>query len=374
MLQIWKRRCRAMGVVLLAVLGMAAAGLLLLTVREYRPKAVQDAKEMGNQAKQSVAVGDTVTVLSFNTGYAAQDKYHDSKLDGGKNKVPKSRKMVEENVRGISEILRREDTDVVFLQEVDKDSRRSFYVDESRCYASLLKERQSFYATNYQCDMIASPWPVVGRVKAGLMTLSRFEASQAERVSLPEAKRWPQKLFSLKRCLLVTRIPLANSERELVLINLHLDAYGDGNNRAAQTEFLYDMLNWEYAAGNYCIAGGDFNQMFENVPEDLYPLKITKHFLPGLLTYEGLIGEWVMANDPSVPTSRLLNEPYDPESENTQHYVIDGYLVSPNIKVEQVETLDEGFAYTDHNPVKLQVRLLEEENQWFLEEEPEKNK
>jgi hypothetical protein len=39
--------------------------------------------------------------------------------------------------------------------------------------------------------------------------------------------------------------------------------------------------------------------------------------------------------------------------------VIDGFLVSPNVRVESVETLDEGFACTDHNPVLLKVSLEE---------------
>lgn len=38
-------------------------------------------------------------------------------------------------------------------------------------------------------------------------------------------------------------------------------------------------------------------------------------------------------------------------------YTIDGFIVSPNVEVTSVETLDAGFAYSDHNPVKLQVKL-----------------
>ena len=58
-----------------------------------------------------------------------------------------------------------------------------------------------------------------------------------------------------------------------------------------------------------------------------------------------------------MPTCRLLNEPYDPASENTQYYIIDGFILSPNVTLNTVETLDAGFVYSDHNPVLLNVTL-----------------
>ena len=44
----------------------------------------------------------------------------------------------------------------------------------------------------------------------------------------------------------------------------------------------------------------------------------------------------------------------------SQHYVIDGFILSPNVELVSVNTLDEGFTYSDHNPVKLQVKLSSE--------------
>ncbi|MBR3175245.1 MAG: endonuclease, partial [Oscillospiraceae bacterium] len=62
--------------------------------------------------------------------------------------------------------------------------------------------------------------------------------------------------------------------------------------------------------------------------------------------------------DLSTPSCRLLNQPYNPaDTENTQHYVIYGFIVSPNITVTAVETLDLGFENSDHNPVFMTVNL-----------------
>ena len=64
------------------------------------------------------------------------------------------------------------------------------------------------------------------------------------------------------------------------------------------------------------------------------------------------------AYDCSAPTCRLLNRPYDPaEDETTQFYVIDGFIISPNVRLDGVETVNLGFENSDHNPVKLSVSL-----------------
>ncbi len=36
--------------------------------------------------------------------------------------------------------------------------------------------------------------------------------------------------------------------------------------------------------------------------------------------------------------------------------VIDGFLVSPNVEIASVKTLDLGFAHSDHNPVRVKLR------------------
>ena len=66
---------------------------------------------------------------------------------------------------------------------------------------------------------------------------------------------------------------------------------------------------------------------------------------------------WQYVFDASVPSCRLLNQPYDPEDEGTQYYVIDGFVVSPNVVIDSVKTVDLKFANSDHNPVEVVVKL-----------------
>jgi hypothetical protein len=122
---------------------------------------------------------------------------------------------------------------------------------------------------------------------------------------------------------------------------------------------LIDFLKAEYAKGNYCIAGGDFNQTFSGVGERVFRIKDDKRFLPGVLSPDMLPAGWRFVTDAATPSSRLLNEPYSGDPETTQLYVIDGYILSPNTEAVSVDTVDAGFRYTDHNPVLLEVALRE---------------
>ena len=62
--------------------------------------------------------------------------------------------------------------------------------------------------------------------------------------------------------------------------------------------------------------------------------------------------------DNRVPTCRSLDRPLAGASaEGFQFYLIDGFIVSANVRADSVETLDYGFVSTDHNPVRLSFTL-----------------
>ena len=61
--------------------------------------------------------------------------------------------------------------------------------------------------------------------------------------------------------------------------------------------------------------------------------------------------------DDRLPSCRSLDRVYDKEDPSFQYYIIDGYLVSDNLTVENLETVDLGFENSDHNPVRLRLRV-----------------
>ena len=339
---------------LVLIAAILAGGLIgYLTVTEYTPAHAENAQRGAVSVQQKLS-GHSLRLLTLNTGYGGLGEEADFFMDGGSGVNPDDEKTVTYNMMGIECILEDADADVILLQEVDTDSARSFGRNQWLQYEYDLKNYESRYALNYSCDYV--PYPVtnpMGRMHSGLATYSRYDISSATRYSLPCPFTWPTRIANLKRCLLVTRIPIANSEQELVIINLHLEAYDDGEGKAAQTEQLLSLMREEYAKGNYVIAGGDFNQAFPGTTSR-YPISEDSEWKPGLL--DTLSGGWKYTYDDSAPTCRSLDAAY---SDSSQLFVIDGYIVSPNVQVDRVKTLDEGFVYTDHNPVLLEVTLLQ---------------
>lgn len=77
--------------------------------------------------------------------------------------------------------------------------------------------------------------------------------------------------------------------------------------------------------------------------------------MPPSMSFDYTPENWLWAYDPDVPTNRHLETPLD---ENTFRTVIDFFLISPNIKLLKINTIDTKFEYSDHQPVKMQVELM----------------
>lgn len=343
---------KAAGCVVAGLVLIVAAGVAYLTVREYRPKPVEHVEPAGGG--RIPAQGDKVTLLSYNTGYAGLSRDEDFFMDGGSKVQPESRELVEQNLQGIAGILSEQQADVYFLQEVDRDSKRSYHIDEQSYYEKALG-LTGMFACNFKCDFVPYPLPPIGKVESGLVTFTDLEVTGASRIALPESFSWPVKTCNLKRCMLETRIPVEGTDKELVLINFHLEAYDSGEGKIAQSKMLAGKLREEYEKGNYVIAGGDFNQTFDWI--DKYPIHNQDNWVPGKVSREDLPAGFDYAAADNVPTCRLLNGPYSGNYQESQVYVLDGFIVSDNLRVEQVENLDTGFVFADHQPVRLTVEL-----------------
>ena len=339
--------------VILLVVVIAVSGLIaFLTLTEYRPKDIEAVPVKG--AGAGAVPAENLSVLCWNVGYGGLGAAEDFFMDGGTRARPDSRETVNTYLEGIRKsIIEDWPSDLVILQEVDSNSSRTYSVDET----GILSKATSAYALNYSCPFVPVPFPPMGKVHSGLLTTTDYEIREAERVALPCPFSWPLSTANLKRCLLVSRLPVEGRDKELVLVNLHLEAYDDGEGKIAQTNQLMDYLQKEYLNGNYVIAGGDFNQLFPG-SLDVWPNTHSENWVPGTLETESLPEGFQYICDISVPTCRLLNQPYNPtDTVNTQYYVIDGFIVSPNVTVNTVETLDFGFQNSDHNPVYITVSL-----------------
>ena len=345
------------GIILLC----AAALIIWLSVTEFTPSDVTDVKIEANSEVSGVSpfLDEEFSVISWNIGYAGLGKNADFFMDGGENVTSGDQDTVSDTLLGVYKTLysSSEPSTVFMLQEVDTDSTRTYGKNE----ADVLGINNNAYALNYSCKFVPYPLPPIGKVNSGLLTTTVYDIDSAERISLPCPFKWPVSTANLKRCLLVGYLPIAGTDSKLVIVNLHLEAYDDGEGKIAQTKQLREFIQSEYEKGNYVIAGGDFNQIFPG-GLDAYPNNHKDLWEPGTISDDIMPEGWTLAYDLETPSCRLLNQPYDAsDTENTQYYVIDGFILSPNVELLSVNALDEGFTYSDHNPVKIQVKLTSQD-------------
>ena len=330
----------------------------ILYVSEYKPNPVEQLG-VDEVPEDQIPLHEPITLMTYNIGYGALGDNADFFMDGGKSVKTATQDRVYENMDEIVSATEEMNPDIIFYQEVDENSHRSSHMNEVNYLEWAFPDYETAFAYNFRVWFIPYPLPPIGKVNSGIMTLSRYEIEEAERVSLPCPFTGIERLGNLKRCLLVAHLPVEGSDRELTLINLHLEAYDDGEGKAAQTEKLREVLQAEYEKGNYVIAGGDFNQVFSGVDPDIYPVR-EGYWQPGVIQEGDFSDDWQFVMDPSMPTCRSLDRPYAGADPDTfQYYMIDGYILSSNVKLIGVETQNLGFVSSDHNPVLMQVVLEE---------------
>lgn len=326
--------------------------LIVLTCLDYKPEPIENVENFGNNPTVSI-VKDEFSILTWNIGYAGLGEESDFFFDGGVG-VRQSEEITQKNEDGISNFLVENDSiDFFILQEVDKDSRRTYYKDQTQVFKEKLPNKTALFAVNYDSPFV--PQPIgnpYGKCYAGIMSMSNYSSTLNQRIALTPDASWPIGLFMLDRCLLESSYPLPNG-KELVVINMHLSAYDDGTVKKEQMEKLKSIILEQYAKGNYVIVGGDWNQY---PPGYTIPVMKQKDAIAQIAVDKDFPeADWNWGVDLLTPTNRKLETPFDPEK--TDQIVIDFFLTSPNVEITSVKGIDLNFKYSDHQPVIMKFKL-----------------
>ena len=347
--------------VVIAFVAFIAACLIVFTAAEYRP-ADEESIEIKTASQTSLETAlptdEELTILSWNIGYCGLSDDADFFMDAGNGVYAKDEATVNNNLENIESIIAKQDADIILIQEIDLDSTRSYHVNQIEDFTeNAFTDYASTFAYNFKVLWMPFPIPPYGHIQSGILTLTNVQPTEATRIQLPCPFSWPYRILQLKRCLDVERIPVENSDKELVLINLHLEAYDEGEGKIEQTKMLAEIMQAEYEKGNYVIAGGDYNQSFSGTDTSMYPVESEEYLQCGILDESVFSTNFSFYMDNTLPSCRSLDRAYDKTDENFQYYLIDGFIVSDNVEVKNMETMDYGFQYSDHNPVKMSVRL-----------------
>ncbi len=196
--------------------------------------------------------GDEFTVITYNLGY----------LSGLTNNEPvvRSPALFQENLALAIAALRAVSPDLLALQEVDLQARRSGNVDQVAALAAGLELPGGAIAVNWDKNYLPFPFgpPAVhfGRLVSGQAVLTRGAIARQERLVLEAvATQNPiYRAFYISRVAQIVELTLQG--RDLVLINVHLEAF-DAPTRRRQTEVVRQLL--DRYAGRPLLLAGDFN-------------------------------------------------------------------------------------------------------------------
>jgi len=143
-----------LSMIIVAFLGFI--GLIVYAlITDYKPKEQEIIylSEKPSILKDSLCI----TLLTWNIGYACLDKEMDFFLDGGTKVITPENKCLE-NLNEIGNLLKRNDSiDFIFLQEVDRKSKRSYYLNEYDTIRNKLNDHFPFFAKNYDVFFVPKP-------------------------------------------------------------------------------------------------------------------------------------------------------------------------------------------------------------------------
>ncbi|MEM9820690.1 MAG: endonuclease/exonuclease/phosphatase family protein [Bacteroidota bacterium] len=361
-----KRIAKTLASFFLAFLFYVIVQIGYASLYDYQPEEIISI-DPDRTASQATIEDSILTLMTWNLGYgglgAESDFFYSDGsilLSGGKMVRP-AKPVVEKNVKGIQSTIQQNPVDIFLLQETDYQSKRSYFINQHQELSKLLPNYAAIRATNYKVVFVPTPilepWNAYGTTWSGLSTFSKFQPRQSIRYQLPGEFSWPNKLYLLDRCAAQHRYPLLNG-KELIVYNIHNSAYDkDGSIKKQQMAYLREQWLKAYEEGHYLVIGGDWNQCPPNFrPNTFRPTQGTGNTSYNI-PVDFLPEDWLWIYDPTVPTIRSTREVYRPN--RTFVSLIDFFLISPNVKALEIKGVDLGFQFSDHQPVKVKVELLD---------------
>ena len=198
---------------------------------------------------------DTLKVMTWNIKFGGGRI--DFFFDCYGERVVMTEQEVIDNLSGLASKINQYNPDILFLQEVDMDSKRSSKVNQLQWLLDNTSLNHGVFASQWKADYVPSDG--IGRINSGNAILCKWELSDAVRVSLPlfEEQNAIVRYFYLKRNILHAK--LKQEGREIDLVTTHLAAYSHDGTKKKQMDILIDTLASLSSKDKIFILGGDFN-------------------------------------------------------------------------------------------------------------------
>ncbi|MFO8000135.1 MAG: endonuclease/exonuclease/phosphatase family protein [Marinilabilia sp.] len=163
------------------------------------------------------------------------------------------------NLESILSFIEETRPHILFVQEIDVDSKRSAFIDQVEWLLERTHFNYAVYASQWRSTHIPSDG--LGRMNSGNAIFSVTPLYDARRVSLPliGEQNFLVRYFYLRRNLLHART-LVNGDT-LHLLNTHLSAYASDGTKKKQLDVVFGHMDSLGRHDKPFVAGGDYNTL-----------------------------------------------------------------------------------------------------------------
>lgn len=314
------------------------------------------AKKKSNQSDTP----ETITAMAWNIRFGAGRTpwFGDSCGD----RVILTEKEVLNHLQGIADKINKTQPDVLIINEIDIESKRSAYIDQVQWLLDNTYFNYGVYAPVWKIQFIPSDG--LGRMDMGNAVLSRWPMEDAIRIPLP--LRGDQdaltQYFYLRRNILEVKIDVPNVS-DFYVVNIHASAFAKDDTKKQHLEIFKDELDHLHAMGAQFVAGGDLNTLPPGAVKTNY---CADHICPDEdpADQEGcdFSKETTWLQDlydtfqPAVPLAEYLaNEAnyatHTPDPEGFWQYKLDYLFTNGSWVTDTYTTHQDAVDWSDHTPV-----------------------
>ncbi|MFY0605415.1 MAG: endonuclease/exonuclease/phosphatase family protein [Cyclobacteriaceae bacterium] len=278
--------------------------------------------------------GDTLSVMTYNIGY----------LSGMTNNraMERSEEFVKENERALISFLQSTTPDILAVQEIDFQSKRSYEVNQGELIFDEVNYSDFQFSINWNKRYVPFPtWPVsahFGKIISGQSIFSSLPMANKEAIVVENDidNHFLYKAFYLNKLIQIADV-IAGKDT-IKIVHVHLEAF-DKEARVKSTEVVIDLFE-KYAATMPVLLIGDFNSKPEYIVEDAMSEIMTAKYAQSAVT------QAMRERNPSEYFTFDTREPYQ---------MIDYIIYNENfIQPISAEVLSEAGEISDHFPVRME--------------------
>ena len=278
-----------------------------------------------------------------------------------KFKIKTNRDAVLSNLSEIVSVINTAKPDILLVQEIDRDSDRSFGIDQVQYILDHTHFSDFSYSQTWSKKWIPFPYSLnpknhFGKVDAGQAVFSVFPIQSEERLVFdkPESNSWIYNLFYLDRILQIVDIQVSETET-LKVGNVHLEAFNKETRekQAKRIRSLHDQYEFD-------VLGGDFNAIHPNSAQNKGSIDEPELVYADDKTLSHLESGKLLVSDLSLLDVRDYTFPSDAPSRRLDYFFSNPLkysLQSPHIFSEANGS--------DHLPYSINLRAVELDSDFF---------